>query len=190
MEKITLFAQGDYPNIELEFKEVDFVGANDIAKVLAEVTDGKVVYAQKDCIIQVRVPVLGQKVDTNPRCIVDEKVYTFSETCREISQKDIDNNSILVQNPDGEIYVVKGEKFAKTYQEVEGGYRAVDSAKKFVTITEDICFKAPWGEMMYAPKGSKLCVENIDSRDVYSITNSAFEATYKEVEMEDVLEDE
>lgn len=185
MEKITLFACGDYPNIEVEFKEVDMVGTDDIYKLLEEVTDSKVIHAQKDVVVSARPAVLGEEVDTRPRCVIDGKVYTFSETMRTISQKDIDSQSMLVQNPDGEVYVVKGEKFARTYQqENEGEYRPVDGEKKFVTITENICFKAPWGEMTYAPAGSKLCIEYLSSRDVYSVTNSAFDSTYQEAESE------
>lgn len=183
MEKIKLFAQGDYEDIELEFKEVDLVGAENIHEVLEQVSDNNIVYAKKNAVVSAKPAVLGEEVDTNPRCEINGKVYTFSETKRVIAQKDLDNNSVLVQNPDGEVYVVKGEKFAKTYEACEVGYRAVDSEKKFVTVTENICFKAPWGEMIYSPKGSKLCVEYLDSRDIYSVTNSAFNATYAEVEM-------
>lgn len=188
MAKVTLYAQGDYPNIEVDFKEVDIVGAEDVGSVLAEVTDGKIITAKKDVTVQAEPAQLGQEVDTNPRAIVDGKAYTFSETKQVIQQKHLDAGSVLVHNPDGEVYVVKGEKFAKTYEATEDGYRPVDGPKKFVTVTEDICFKAPWGEMIYAPKGSKLCVEYLESRDVYSVTNSAFNSTYKEVEQNDEAE--
>lgn len=177
--KIELFAQGDYDNIFLEFEEIDIVGAKDINAVLQEVTDGNVITAKKSAVVEARRAVLGEEVDTSPRCKIDGKVYLFSETKRVVSQKDSDLDSVLVKNPDGEAYVLKGEKFAKSYTKTEEGYKAIDTEKKFVTVTKNICFKAPWGEMMFAPKGSKLCIEYLDSRDVYSVTNSAFESTYK-----------
>lgn len=181
MPKIKLYAQGDYDDIELEFKKIEIIDAEDINSVIACVTDGKVIYAKKTAVVTAQLARLGQKVDTTPRCIIDGNVYVFSETKRVICQKDIDDNSVLIQNPDGECYVIKGEKFAKLYKPCDGGYQTDDSLKKFVTITENICFKAPWGEMLFAPKGSKLCIEYIQSRDIYTVTNSAFQSTYSEM---------
>ncbi len=186
--KLKLYAQGDYEDIELDFKEVDLVDAEDINAVLSEISDGAIIYAKKSALVKARPAVIGESVDTRPRCVINDKVYTLSETMQTIQQKHIDNISVVVQNPDGEMYVVKGEKFAKTYDAVDGGFMAVDSAKKFVTVTENICFKSPWGEMIYSPVGSKLCVEYLDSRDIYSVTNSAFEATYQETDMENANE--
>lgn len=188
MEKVKLFAQGDYEDIELDFEEIDIIGAKDINAVLQEITDGNIITAQKTAVVSARAPQLGEEVDTNPRCVIDGKTYTFSETKRVITEKDIELNSVLVKNPDGEEYVLKGEKFVRTYDEVEGGYQPVDMPRKFVTITKNISFKAPWGEKMFAPKGSKLCIQNLDSRDVYSVTNSAFDSTYQEIENENIIE--
>lgn len=42
--------------------------------------------------------------------------------------------------------------------------------------------------MQYSPRGSKLCVS--ENGDIYSITNMAFQTTYKEVEQEAFDEDE
>ena len=189
--KATLYAvsKGE-PNIEIEFREVDLVGAENLEELLKEVTDCKIITAKKSCEVSARRAEVGQVVDTRPRVNVNGKVYTMSETKRTITQEDVDKNSMLVTNPDGEVYVVKGEKFERTYSfehdssDGEAIFRPIDDAKKFVTVTEDISFKAPWGETIFAPKGSKLCVEYLDSRDIYSVTNSAFESTYKEVEEE------
>ena len=85
MEKIKLFAQGDYEDIELEFKEVDLVGAENIHEVLEQVSDNNIVYAKKNAVVSAKPAVLGEEVDTNPRCEINGKVYTFSETKRVIN---------------------------------------------------------------------------------------------------------
>lgn len=180
-----LKAKGNYPDIEVDFKEVDLVGAKNVQEVLTQVADMKVVTACKTAIVQARPVRLGEKIETNPRCEIGGYLYILGETVQEIQQKHVDRGDVVVENPDGELYVINGEKFPKKYDAVEGGYRPVDSAKKFVTVTEDICFKAPWGEMIFSPKGSKLCVEYIDSRDIYSVTNTAFDVTYNQVEIAD-----
>ncbi len=96
---------------------------------------------------------------------------------------------MLVQNPDGEVYTVKAAKFEKTYEKVgEGVYKAKVVEKPFVTTTKNICFKASWGEVQYSPIGSKLCVE--DKNSIYSVTNMAFEKTYKEIENSSSNEEE
>lgn len=181
----TLRAKGNYPDIEVDFKEVDLVGAENVEAVLAQVTDMKVVTAQKTAVVQARPAVLGEKVETNPRCEIGGYIYILGETEQEIQQKHVDRGDVIVENPDGELYVVNGQKFPKKYDAVEDGYKPVDGPKKFVTVTEDICFKAPWGEMIFSPKGSKLCVEYIDSRDIYSVTNVAFDVTYQGIDIAD-----
>ena len=189
MEKVKLTALGDYPDIYVEFEEVDIVGSADIRQTIKTVSDCKVVRAKKDVVVKAVPAKAGDVVDTRPRVMVDGKLYAFGETKQTITEKHVEAGAMLVQNPDGEVYVVKGEKFAKTYESLGNGqYSPKDSTKKFVKINKNICFKAPWGEMVYAPKGSMLCVEYIDTKDVYSITNAAFAATYKEQEQEVVDE--
>lgn len=186
-----LVAAGDYADIEVDFREVDLIGAEDVYAVLTEITDGNVVRASKNARVQARPAVLGEVVDTRPRCVVDGKVYFLEETQQTIAQKHIDKESVVVANPDGETYVVAGDKFVKKYEATgDGSYMAIEGPKKFVTVTENICFKAPWGEMIYSPAGSKLCIEYLDSRDIYSVTNSAFESTYQETEMDDADEND
>ena len=186
-----LVAAGDYADIEVDFREIDLIGAEDIHSVLTEVTDGEVVYASKNARVQARPAVLGEVVDTRPRCVVEGKVYYLEETQQTIEQQHIEEESVIVCNPDGEIYVVLGQKFVKKYEATgDGAYMAIEGPKKFVTVTENICFKAPWGKMIYSPAGSKLCIEYLDSRDIYSVTNSAFDSTYQETEMDDADEND
>ena len=45
-------------------------------------------------------------------------------------------------------------------------------------ITKNITFKASWGEQIFAPAGSMLCIE-YGAGEEYSVTNSAFESTYE-----------
>ncbi len=174
MQTKTFFALGDYENLEVEFKEIDLIGSDNLEKLLSEVTDGKVIYDLKSVCVKARKAKLGEIVDTSPRCVIDDRIYYFKETQKVVTQKDVDNQSMIVTNPLGEEYVVKGQKFKDSYKDLGGGaFQPIWEEKKFVTVTENICFKAPWGEMIYSPKGSKLCVEYLKSRDIYSVTNLA-----------------
>lgn len=174
MQIKTFYALGDYDDIEVEFKEIDLIGSENLEKLLNEVTDGKVIFDLKNVCVKARRAILGETVDTSPRCVINGRVYYFSETKKVVTQKDIDDECMIVTNPLGEEYIVKGEKFKNTYKNLgNGSFQPVWEEKKFVTVTENICFKAPWGEMIFSPKGSKLCVEYLKTRDIYSVTNLA-----------------
>lgn len=189
MEKRILTGRNGEADIEVTFEEIDFIGAADKNALLTQVSDMKFIKAKKEAVVTAWPAKLGEKVVTRPGVIIDGKEYSFDETEITVSQKDVDNKCMLVRNPDGEVYMVKGEKFEKLYEKVDDTtYKTAGDAKSFVTTTKDICFKASWGEMQYSPKGSKLCVS--ENGDIYSITNMAFQTTYKEVEQEAFDEDE
>ncbi len=162
----------EYPDIDMEFVVVD-----DTAAALDEITDSKVVYAKKVATVKARKAKVGEVVDTRPRALVNGRVYTFSETVQTMTQDKVDAGAIIVTNPDGEEYVIKNEeKFFAKYEECEGGFRAKGGVVPFRMATKDCAISTSWGEKQYVPKGSMLSVA--DKSDIYSVTNSAFEATY------------
>ena len=77
--------------------------------------------------------------------------------------------------------IVKGEIFEEIYilvDKVWQLYSYIDKPKKYVTVTKHFCLKSPWGEIIYAPTGSKLCVEFIDEREFFVVSNSFFKSAY------------
>ena len=167
-----------YPDMEKEFTETTAEGTR-------QYTTGQVILARKTAVVQARVLTEDTVVDTRPRVRVDGREYTFSETLNTAPA-----GSIVITNPDGEEYVLKDkykdgvlvktaeEQFAAKYQAVEGGFVAIEGPKHFEVTTQDICFAASWGEMQFAPAGSYICTEYGPGEE-YSVTNSAFEATYE-----------
>lgn len=182
-----------YPDMEKEFTETTAEGTR-------QYTTGQVILARKTAVVQARVLTEETVVDTRPRVRVDGREYTFIETLNTAPA-----GSIVITNPDGEDYVLKDqwktlkidgvvqydengqekkylvtaqEQFAAKYQAVEGGFVAIEGPKHFEVTTQDICFAASWGEMQFAPAGSYICTEYGPGEE-YSVTNSAFEATYE-----------
>ena len=172
--KVTLYSlnPSEYPNIEVEFDVVE-----NIAQSIDAVANPNVVKAKKVAVVKARRAQAGEVVDTRPRAIVDGKVYVFTETTQKITPEKAEKGAIIVTNPDGEEYVIaSAEKFAAKYEKCDGGYKAIDGAKKFRQAERNCIISTSWGEEQIIPKGSMFCVEY--ENDIYGVTNAAFEATY------------
>lgn len=180
-ETITLYSlnEKEYPNINKEFELID-----NIRESLEYVTTPGKVIAEKQANVDARLVKEGEIVDTRPRVIVDGKLYTFSETKRIITKEEALAGAVIVTNPDGEEYVIKStEAFIKKYKLLPNGkFQSRDGAKAFLKTNQDIIITASWGEKQYCPKDSALCIQNLE--DIYSVTNSAFQSTYKKLEAE------
>lgn len=175
------FIAEDCGKVVCDFIEVDLNGAENALELLAKYTDGNIIFAQKTRRVHARPVLLGETVLTAPLATIGERVCKISETSQIVTMDHVTRGDMVVTNPDGEEYIVKGSKFAKIYTHIGNGvYLPQGEVKPFVTTIADICFKASWGELQFAPKGSKLCVA--DMNDIYSVTDIAFESTYERVQ--------
>ena len=62
---------------------------------------------KKTARVSARLGKIGEEVDTRPRVRRDGKVYVIGETKGKVKVE----GSMIVQNPDGEEYIVKPDKF-------------------------------------------------------------------------------
>lgn len=176
--KLTSLNPKQYPDLEIEARVVkdmkDYVGR------FLKHQEKRNVYpaiAQKTALVNARLGVLGEEVDTRPRVEKDGKIYVIGETKGFVKVE----GSMVVMNPDGEEYIVKPEAFEKKYKTTnsEGVYEPIAEPIKYIKTTENIVFDAPWGGDMYAVKGAALNISSMD--DIYAIQNEAFEKTYTQV---------
>lgn len=130
--------------------------------------------AQKTVKVKARLGVVGEQVDTRPRVERDGKIYTIGETKGTVKVE----GSMIVTNPDGEEYIVKPDVFDKKYSATkeEGVYIPKTQPVQYFITDVDVAFTAPWGEKMFATKGSAIIVAS--PTDVYAVTNEAFNKTY------------
>lgn len=173
-KKVTLFSLDpkSYPNVEIEVEIVE-----NTAEQLDEISAPQVEEAIKFATVQAKAAKAGQVVDTRPRVNYQGRVYTFSETTQTITPEKESAGAMVVKNPDGEEYVIATRaKFDSKYEQTEGGYRAVDGVKPFRKATKNVAIQTSWGEEQIVVEGSMLCVA--DEKDIYSVTNAAFEGTY------------
>jgi len=181
MKKLKLVSldPSKYPDKEIECYEVE--NMKEYAKAFIEHQAKKKIVpevAKKTATVKARLGVVGEEVDTRPRVERDGNIYVIGETVGKIKVE----GSMIVMNPDGEEYIVKPEAFGKKYAktEEEGVYAPIAEPITYIELTQDIVFKAPWGEEMYGVKGAALNVSSLD--DIYAIQNEAFKKTYTKVE--------
>lgn len=171
----------EYPNIKIDFIETTAKGARNFS-------NGEIIKAKKTAIVQAERLKEDTVVDTRVRTIIDGKTYVFDET-KNIAPA----GAIVITNPDGEQYVIKDkqkddvvitalEQFESKYTRTENGFLSTEGARNFLKLNEHVTFTASWGEQMFAPAGSMLCIEYGEGEE-YSVTNSAFASTYKKIEL-------
>lgn len=179
--KLTSLNPSEYPDTFVDCAVID--NMEEFTKEYIKYKERKgdmVQSAKKTALVKARLGVVGEQVDTRPRVERDGHIYVIGETKGTVKVE----GSMIVNNPDGEEYIVKPEAFAKKYKatEVEGVYEPLGAPIQYITLEDDICFNAPWGELMFAVKGSALNVTSLS--DVYAIQNYAFATTYSTIEPE------
>lgn len=85
-----------------------------------------------------------------------------------------------VTNPSGEQYFIDANTFATRYESTGKPdiYRPVGQPLKFVVVSEDVCFDAPWGEVQNLKAGGVI-VENQENGERYGIGRDEFPETYE-----------
>lgn len=86
---------------------------------------------------------------------------------------------MIATNPGGEQYIIPAETFQKKYEAdptKAGQYRPKGGPQSFIRLTEDVAFRASWGEDMVIKAGGVLNVTNPQA--VYGIAGDEFKSTY------------
>lgn len=176
--KLNSLNKDEYPDIFVDCLVIDDLPLS-VAKYMDKLdSQGEGLnIAQKTVKVKARKGVVGEQVDTRPRVERDGKIYVIGETKGTVKVE----GSMIVTNPDGEEYIIKPDVFNQKYiatSEV-GVYMPVSKPVQYLIIDKDISFTAPWGETMYATKGSSIIVASFT--DIYAVTNEAFKKTYSQV---------
>lgn len=131
---------------------------------------------QKSAIVRAEISLGGEKVKT----IVNGKFETTN-----VSKF----GDWIVENPNGEKYIVTAEKFKMRYKPTNNfqQYQAIGFAKAISNPwNTSICIDAPWGEIQYGASNCFILLpcdsSGNKSGDPYIIENNAFHDTYEKVE--------
>ena len=186
--KRTLYSLDGAIKKEIVFKRVDFLNSTNITALLKTITDNRIILAKKDVSVYSALVTLGEKVDTRIRYNLYGRVWTFDTDIHEVTIKDSGTDTRKIFYTDGEMELVKGEIFEDNYSLVSKKwelYKKNCSVQKFLTITKNIYFKTNYGDILFAPIGTKLCIDGIHARDFYVVSNSRFKVAYTIIDVED-----
>ena len=186
--KRTLYTLDGAIKKEIVFKKVDLLNAKNINTLLKTITDNKIILAKKDVSVYAALVTLGEKVDTRVRYNIYGRVWTFDNKMHEVTVKDSGTDTRKIFYTDGQMELVKGEIFEDNYILVNKKwelYKKNCDVQKFLTITKNIYFKTNYGDILFAPIGTKLCIDGIFDRDFYVVSNSRFKVAYSIIDVED-----
>ena len=167
---------------------MDLLNAKNINTLLKTITDNKIILAKKDVSVYAALVTLGEKVDTRVRYNIYGRVWTFDNKMHEVTVKDSGTDTRKIFYTDGQMELVKGEIFEDNYILVNKKwelYKKNCDVQKFLTITKNIYFKTNYGDILFAPIGTKLCIDGIFDRDFYVVSNSRFKVAYSIIDVED-----
>ncbi|MGD9537131.1 MAG: hypothetical protein AB7P52_05180 [Alphaproteobacteria bacterium] len=132
---------------------------------------------------QARMATKTTTIQARP-AVAGEEVITVMKDGHVETRNTAKAGDYIVTNPDGERYIVPGEKFESKYAPTEtpGVYRPAGGPVKVMTLQEDVSFKAPWGEEMRIRADGVLVYNGLG--DVYGIQPDEFRRTYAFVDVD------
>ena len=180
---IKLYSTGNYGDIDVNFKKVELINCENIIDKLKSFTDGEVVIAKMDKNVTIEPVNMGETIDLRKRCSIKNKIYAFGSSIKKVDGTDVQNRLLKVTQSDGETYLLKNEKLVEQYTIVDKYkdlYKPKDIPKAWMRVSKNIYFKSPWGEFIFAPKGSMICIENYKAREFFVVTNTTYRSLFVE----------
>lgn len=118
--------------------------------------------------------------------IVGEKIETKMQNGLKETSQIVEENEMIVTNPDGEEYIIPKEEFDKNYEETkdEGIYQSKGLCKAIENpFKEPIEIDAPWGEVEKEYADCMVVIKCDETGKVfkkpYLIARKEFDDTYK-----------
>lgn len=183
----------EYPDLVIECIVIQ---NEDIGEYLESISEGAEKYlAYKSASVVAKMGTEGEEVDTVLKTVIDGKEYILGEEHNTVKKRMCADGKercdIVVTNINStseERYVVKYDKFIKTYeldQSLSHGcmmpayrYIPVPEERLLTRVPEDVIIMTSWGEPAVCLRGSFIVTYNAESNDYNTIEQGAFESTY------------
>ena len=185
--KKTLYSLDGAIKKDINFKKIDLLNSQNVEQVLEEITDGNIIYAKKDVGIYCQIVTLGEKIDNRPRYNLYGRVWVFDKNIYVATEKDTNTDTRKLFYTDGQIELVRGERFVDNYVIANKKwdlYKLVCAKQKFMTIDKNIYFKTNYGDLLFAPIGTKICIDRAEERDFFIVPNSFFKVAYTVIDVD------
>lgn len=175
-----------YGDLEVECRVIE---NTDISSYLESLPSENKFVAYKHAPISARQGVLGERVKTVLKTMVDGREYILHEEENTVKDRDglVDIVVTNINSTSNEQYVVKNAKFFETYVlPSEGtsennygtGWVPVYDPREFTLVDENVIIVTSWGEKVVCLKGSYIVTYNAMENDYNAVERDSFLLTY------------
>jgi len=186
----------EYPDLEVECRVIE---NNEIASYLETIPQERKIVGYKTGEVLARIGIVGEEIHTILKTIVDGKEYILKEEKATVKERLYTDQvttavDIVIRNissTSDEEYVVKREKFDKTYEITSCNDSAIEKngysyircipaydPRVITQIDENLIIMTSWGEPAICLAGSYIVTYNADENDYNTIEQNAFKSTY------------
>ena len=173
----------EYPDLEIECR---FIPNKEIGKYLSNIPESEKFYAYKSGKVSARRGVEGEKIKTALKTVIDGKEYILAEEENTVKNREgvLDVVVTNISSTSNEQYVVRGEKFKKTYTPIEGEafFLPVPESRQLTRVSENVIIMTLWEEPVLCLKGSYIVTYSAEESDYNALEKEAYELTYTKEE--------
>ena len=183
-----------YPDLVIECRVIQNA---EIGAYLEEIraNGAESFYAYKSAPVLARPGKVGEEIKTTLITIVDGKEYILGEEDGVVKERSVqtDNGEVMMSDyvitnnnsTSNEQYIVKAEKFMKTYSHI--GYHHLEhqfiftpvyESRLLTQVPENVIIMTSWGAPAVCLAGSYIVTYDAASNDYNTIERGAFESTY------------
>ena len=184
----------EYPDLEIVCRVIP---NEEIGTYVEEITQNgaESFYAYKSAPVLARSGEVGEVIKTQLVTFVDGREYILSEEENVVKQRTVKTaegeatmNDIVVTNHNStsnEEYIVKAEKFLKTYKYIgskrldhKDVFEPVYDSRLLTQVPENVIIMTSWGAPAVCLAGSYIVTYDSASNDYNTIEKGAFDSTY------------
>ncbi len=176
-----------YGDLEIECRELT---REELTKYIEQTPETEKFVGTKTAPVAARKGTPGEEIVTKLTINYEGREYIMSEVKNVVRERQLADGTtqpdIVVKNVNStsnEEYIVKFEKFAKTYTpNTDGTFTPMPDERPLTRVRENIAFTTSWGETVICLNGSFIVTYNAAEHDYNALEQGAFESTYSIVE--------
>ena len=176
-----------YGDLEIECRELT---REELTEYIANAPAQDKMVGTKTAVVEARKGVPGEEIVTKLTISYEGREYIMSEVKNAVREREISDGTVQpdivvtnVNSTSNEQYIVKFEKFEKTYTpNADGTFTPVPDERPLTRVRENIAFDTSWGEKVICLAGSFIVTYNAETHDYNALEKGAFESTYSVVE--------
>lgn len=181
----------EYPDLVVECRVIE---NEEIGEYLKNIPEDRKFVAYKNGTVEARQGIVGEEIITTLKTVIDGKEYILTEEKNTVKERNGEVDIVVTNtsSTSNERYVVRREKFLKTYElpsesteenKLGLGWVPAYDPRVLTQIDENVIIMTLWETPAICLKGSYIVTYNAEENDYNTLEKGAFESTYtKETE--------